>query len=70
MADQYEIRVAGTFDMAMLDEFAEFTAAVRPSETVIRGDIRDQAELHGVLDRLHRFGLELIEVRRESDASS
>ncbi len=70
MADRYEIRVAGTFDVAMLDEFAEFTAAVRPSETVIRGDIRDQAELHGVLDRLQRFGLELIEVKRDESSAA
>ena len=67
MADRYEIRVAGTFDHSMKDEFAAFTAAVRPSETVIRGDIRDQAELHGVLDRLQRFGLELVEVKRLPD---
>lgn len=51
----------------MAEDFAEFTAAVRPAETVIRGDVRDQAELHGVLDRLQQFGLELIEVRRLPD---
>lgn len=51
----------------MEEELADFTAAVRPSETVIRGSIRDQAELHGVLDRLQRFGLELVEVRRLPD---
>lgn len=48
----------------MAEDFAAFTAAVRPTETVIRGEIRDQAELHGVLDRLQRFGLELVEVKR------
>lgn len=64
MADRYEIRVTGTLDHSMEEELADFTAAVRPSETVIRGSIRDQAELHGVLDRLQRFGLELVEVKR------
>jgi len=33
-------------------------------ETVLHGDIRDQAELHGILDRVQGLGLELIEVRR------
>lgn len=59
--------MAGTLDESMEEELAAFTAAVLPSETVIRGSIRDQAELHGVLDRLQRFGLELVEVRRLPD---
>lgn len=67
MSDQYEIRVSGAFSRTMVDEFAEFTTAVRPSETIIRGAIRDQAELHGVLDRLQQFGLQLVEVKRLGD---
>jgi hypothetical protein len=30
----------------------------------MRGHVRDQSELHGMLDRLQALGLELIEVRR------
>jgi hypothetical protein len=30
----------------------------------MRGEVRDQSELHGVLDRIGSLGLELIEVRR------
>lgn len=52
----------------MEEALADFTAAVSPAETVFRGSIRDQAELHGVLDRLQRFGLELVEVKRLPDA--
>lgn len=48
----------------MADELAAFTGAVRPTGTVIGGEIRDQAELHGVLDRLQELGLELVEVKR------
>lgn len=51
----------------MVDEFAEFTTAVRPSETIIRGEIRDQSELHGVLDRLQQLGLHLVEVKQLPD---
>ena len=39
-------------------------------ETVLHGDIRDQAELHGILDRVQGLGLELIEVRRLPNESS
>jgi hypothetical protein len=35
-----------------------------PVETVLHGEIRDQAELHGLLDRVQSLGLELVEVRR------
>ena len=40
---------------------------VRPVETVLHGEITDQAALHGVLDRVADLGLELIEVRRLPD---
>jgi hypothetical protein len=60
----YEIRIKGRLSDALSGEFADFTAAVRPAETVMRGELRDQAELHGLLDRIQSLGLELIEVRR------
>jgi hypothetical protein len=30
----------------------------------MRGELRDQSELHGVLDQIQSLGLELIEVRK------
>ncbi len=41
---------------------------VRPVETVLHGEITDQAALHGLLDRVADLGLELIEVRRLPEA--
>jgi hypothetical protein len=38
--------------------------AMRPAETIMRGELRDQSELHGVLDQIQLLGLELIEVRQ------
>lgn len=67
VGERYEIRVSGAFSRKMEEDFADFTTAVLPMETVIRGDIRDQAELHGILDRLQQFGLELVEVKRLPD---
>jgi hypothetical protein len=39
------------------------TSEVLPVETVLRGEIVDQAALHGVLDQVQALGLELIEIR-------
>ena len=36
-------------------------------QTVLRGPVPDQAALHGIINRLHRTGLDLIEVRHPLD---
>lgn len=60
----YEIRIRGRLSDSLCGAFEEFTTAVKPAETVMRGELRDQSELHGLLDRIQSLGLELIEVRR------
>ena len=60
----YEIRVSGRLSDTVTDAFEDFTASVKPAETVMRGEVRDQSELQGVLARLQSLGLELIEVRQ------
>jgi hypothetical protein len=60
----YEIRVRGRVSPAVLETFEGFASDVEPVETVLHGPVRDQAELHGLLDRIQALGLELIEVRR------
>ncbi len=49
---------------ALAESFEDFTKAVRPTETVMRGEVEDQAALHGVLDQIQSLGLELIEIRK------
>lgn len=39
------------------------TSEVLPVETVLRGEVADQAALHGLLDQVQALGLELIEIR-------
>ena len=63
-AGTYEFRIKGRLSDSMKDSFQEFSAAVKPAETVVRGEVRDQAELHGVLEQIRSLGLELLEVRR------
>jgi len=60
----YEIRVKGRLSDAVTNSFEDFTASMKPAETTLRGEVRDQSELHGLLERLQSLGLELIEVRR------
>ena len=52
MAADYEFRIKGRLSDTLCGVFEEFTAAVQPAETVMRGQVRDQAELHGLLGRI------------------
>ena len=61
---EYEIRVSGAIPEAVLVELEGVKARLEPVQTVLRGPVRDQAELHGIINRLQRLGLDLIEVRR------
>jgi hypothetical protein len=63
-ATDYEFRIKGRLSDTLCGEFEDFSAAVQPAETVMRGEVRDQSELHGLLDRIQSLGLELLEVRR------
>jgi hypothetical protein len=66
----YEIRIKGRVGAELTSAFEGLQADVKPVETVLHGEIVDQAALHGVLDRVAALGLELIEVRRLPDADS
>jgi hypothetical protein len=48
----------------MQTAFEEFEVTTEPVETVLHGQVLDQAALHGLLDRIAALGLELVEVRR------
>ena len=39
-------------------------ATLACGDTVLRGEVRDQAALYGLLERIQALGLELVEVRR------
>jgi hypothetical protein len=63
-SSRYEIRIRGRVGNSLLADFEGFDAEVEPVETILRGQVVDQAALHGVLAQIERLGLELIEVRR------
>jgi hypothetical protein len=60
----YEIRVRGRVSGAALERLEGMHGGPGAVETVLRGPVRDQAELHGLLARVKALGLELVEVRR------
>jgi hypothetical protein len=50
----------------LIAEFERFglSPTVVPAETVLSGDLDDQAALQGLLRRIESLGLDLIELRR------
>jgi hypothetical protein len=60
----YELRIRGRVTEPLLSSFEGMSSSLEPVETVLHGPVRDQAELHGLIDRIQALGLELIEVRR------
>jgi hypothetical protein len=60
----YEIRIKGRLSDSLLAAFEGLSATVEPVDTVLHGQVRDQAVLFGLLDRIRSMVLELVEVRR------
>jgi hypothetical protein len=72
MSDQppahcYEIRVRGHLGPTLRHAFADLLANKCGGDTVLRGPLRDQSALHGLLAQIEALGLELLEVRRLPD---
>jgi hypothetical protein len=67
MAATYEFRVRGHLGPTLLQAFPDLAAEVSGKFTLLRGIIRDQAALHGVLARLEHLGLKLIDMRQLTD---
>jgi hypothetical protein len=62
---RYEIRVRGHLGETLLAAFPDLHATAEGGETVLAGDLPDQAALYGVLAQVEVLGLELLEVRRD-----
>ena len=65
---RYEIRIRGRLSASLHSAFDPLTAHVEPTETVLSGRIEDQAALHAYLERIEALGLELVELRRVTEA--
>ena len=61
----YEIRVRGLPSETKLGAFPDLRAKAEGAETVLAGELPDQAALFGVLAQVGTLGLELLEVRQK-----
>ena len=58
-----EIRVRGQIDRAWSDWFDDLTISYTPEgDTVLDGNLPDQAAIYGVLSKLRDLGMQLISV--------
>lgn len=60
----YEIRIQGRLSEQVRSAFEGMDGRLTEGDTVLRGPVRDQAALYGLLERIRSLGLELVEVRR------
>lgn len=61
----YEIRTVGGVPSQLLDDFDGASVSADPAGTTIHVVLRDEAELHGLLDAISRAGVELLDMRRD-----
>jgi len=61
-ASRYRIVLRGRLSEHFESAFDGMTLEHGPNLTVLVGDVRDQAQLYGLLDRLQEFGIELLAV--------
>jgi hypothetical protein len=59
----YEIRVAGTVPMELLENFRQIET-VEPAGTILHAVQLDDSALWGLIDALRDAGIDLIEIRR------
>ena len=63
MSLMYEIRIKGRVGEHLADALGMATV-VEPADTVLRGPVADQEDLHVILARLQDLGLELVEIQQ------
>jgi hypothetical protein len=61
-ASRYRIVLRGRLSERFESAFDGMTLEHGPNRTVLTGDIRDQAQLYGLIGRLQEFGIELLAV--------
>ncbi len=71
-ASRYRIVLRGRLSERFESAFEGMALESGPNQTVLVGEVRDQAHLYGLLDRLRDFGIELLAVEQAgaSDISS
>jgi hypothetical protein len=64
-AAPYRLVVRGELDSRFAYLFGGMTMTACAGTTVLTGDVVDQAQLHGLIERIEELGLELVSVQQE-----
>ena len=60
--EEFEITFRGTAGPLIAGAFEEYRLTSTRGHTTVRGPLRDQADLQGVLERIFSLGLEVVDV--------
>lgn len=63
----YLIRVSGALSEELLSAFPNLLVERAPVQTLLHGQLPDQAALTGVLDHLDELGIQIVEVMQVPD---
>ncbi len=69
-SSRYRIVLRGRLSKRFESAFEGMALEAGPSQTVLIGEVRDQAHLYGLLDRLRDFGIELVAVEPADTADT
>jgi hypothetical protein len=69
-SSRYRIVLRGRLSERFESAFDGMTLEAGPNQTVLVGEVRDQAHLHGLLDRLRDLGIELVAVEPADTADT
>jgi hypothetical protein len=64
----YVITFRGEAGRAVSAAFADLDVSTNEGQTILQATVPDQAALHGVIERIRALGLELVAVRKATDA--
>jgi hypothetical protein len=67
---RYRIVLRGRLSERFEAAFEGMALEAGPNQTVLVGEVRDQAQLYGMLDRLRDFGIELVAVEPAGTADT
>ena len=64
MGCEYTFRVRGRLGPTLVAALHPLEVVPPEVETTLRGEVTDQAALHGLMARLEQLGLEIVDLRR------
>lgn len=66
----YSIRLGGSLDLKWSEWFDGFKITYQEEDTILTGFVRDQAALHGLMNKIRDLGLPIIYVQRQEPERS